>query len=282
MAEYRDVSLAKYAFRLPSSERQLISLAKIASPLRLAHVMRHVLDVFRESGPQTLNTRSVRDFFRNSIQPGSLREIVYPHLHAAKSTLSSVQLQSPLQLARQECRLKRLKLEELRDAKAQALGEIAELRGLMTQSAAQGSLGVFVQRLDNILSNDDVSSRPSVGLDRDMNQVAFETLPATAEQHSQSLSTLRRPSHLTLIWPKLVVIPPITLLIFRAAYSSRENISRSVKDFGDTVLGFWNGWVISPLRDIINTVRAGSGGDDGLRIISKDGLRDFGFSLLNE
>jgi len=54
-------------------------------------------------------------------------------------------------------------------------------------------------------------------------------------------------------------------------YGSRESIVQSLDKAIETIRGFWMGYVLAPLRDIISTVR--TGGDDGLRIVSKDGLK---------
>ena len=38
----------------------------------------------------------------------------------------------------------------------------------------------------------------------------------------------------------------------------------------ETVKGFWFGYVVEPIREILNTVR--TGGDESARIVSKEGV----------
>ena len=80
---------------------------------------------------------------------------------------------------------------------------------------------------------------------------------------------LRRPSWLTLSWPKLLLLPPLCLYGLRYAYTSKATLMEVANDTGETVKGFFMGWLIDPLRDVLKTVRAG--GEDGV-IVRKEGV----------
>jgi nuclear-control-of-ATPase protein 2 len=53
-------------------------------------------------------------------------------------------------------------------------------------------------------------------------------------------------------------------------WSSRSSLQSYINDAIGTIQGFWKGWVIEPIRGIVNTVR--SGGMEGA-LISKEGLK---------
>ena len=85
---------------------------------------------------------------------------------------------------------------------------------------------------------------------------------------------LRRPSWLTLSWPKLFLLPPLCLYGLRYAYTSKATLMEVANDTRETVKGFVMGWLIDPLRDVLKTVRAG--GEDGV-IVRKEGVAaDYG------
>ena len=75
---------------------------------------------------------------------------------------------------------------------------------------------------------------------------------------------------MTLLWPRIALIPPVALIVFRTVYGSREAIADSLFKLVDTVKGFWFGYVIEPVRGILDTVR--TGGDESARIVNKEGV----------
>ena len=93
-------------------------------------------------------------------------------------------------------------------------------------------------------------------------------------------ASLRRPSRLTLLWPQLVLIPPVTLLLFRTIYGSRESIAETALNIHDTLKGFWFGYVIEPVKSILDTVR--TGGDESARIVNQEAVKaDLEVGVLN-
>jgi nuclear-control-of-ATPase protein 2 len=72
------------------------------------------------------------------------------------------------------------------------------------------------------------------------------------------------------MWPRLAVIPPVVLIVIRMAYGSREEIGESLVRAVETLKGFWHGYLVEPIRDILDTVR--TGGDESARIVNKEGV----------
>lgn len=48
-----------------------------------------------------------------------------------------------------------------------------------------------------------------------------------------------------------------------------------MRDAKETAKGFWKGWIVEPLRGIIDTVRHGGGESSagGLSVMSKEGMK---------
>ena len=90
--------------------------------------------------------------------------------------------------------------------------------------------------------------------------ISAKQIGAYKQKHDSTFFVLRRPSRITLIWPKLAILPPATIILFRMLYSSRESIVTTAVDLVETIHGFWSGYVIDPIRGILNTIR--TGGDE--------------------
>ncbi len=189
-------------------------------------------------------------------------------------------LTSTLDLARQECQQRRIELEKLRDEKAQMLGEVSELKILLDTSSADKDVEegeqftFFLWKLRDVLA----TKGPPTALEasQDMVSVSESTLTRVhlnVEEYSSQFSSLSRPGRLTLLWPKVVFYPVAGLYLLRFTYASRDKLWQSLSDAHETIRGFWYGWVLTPLKDVINTVRTGGDSDEGLRIVTKDGLR---------
>jgi len=100
---------------------------------------------------------------------------------------------------------------------------------------------------------------------------ANATLQSHRVQHAAFIHKhdLRRPSRLTLLWPRILLLPPLTLYCLRTLNASRASLIEVVKEVVQTVDGFLRGWLLEPLRDVLKTVRAG--GEDGV-IVRKEGI----------
>lgn len=244
---------------------------------------------FRESRPQHASVHSVKEFLRNSVQPSTVRSILYPHLQTIRRP-SMFKVNSPLQWTRQECSLRRKELEKLRDDRAEILGELTELResidGLLSsdeesnQDLLDDKFSWIMLRISSTLlqseSSDeltapDFSKRMSIPtLTSNIASDSFNSIHSISVLHKQQLGQLSRPHRLVLLWPKIVFIPPAALWLTKYLYASRESIWQTLDDIQGTISGFWNGWVVGPIREILNTVR--TGGDASMAIVSKDSL----------
>ncbi|KAI0043184.1 NCA2-domain-containing protein [Auriscalpium vulgare] len=192
----------------------------------------------------------------------------------------------PLELTRQECGLKRVELERVRDERAKALGDLTLMRTrLVDLLGPDNNPGVAVHLRSNFL--DEVNRIMSGRADEDVTEIggpqgqaslvetltitSSHVLPQHASEHDAHLRahSLLRPSRLTLMWPRLVILPPLTLYLVREAVASQDTLIALAQDAWETLKGFWRGWLVEPIVDILNTVR--TGGDEGM-IVQKESI----------
>ncbi len=190
-----------------------------------------------------------------------------------------------MELARGECGFKRKELERIRDERAEVLGVLVELRDRLSSAlvdenndGALAGISEFTAFLQSIVDGEDAAPH-IVGVDvsasgvvESLSVLANVTLPSHISLHSAELKSgqLRRPSRLTLLWPRLVFLPPLALYAIRTAYASRASLEDLARDAVDTARSFWESWILEPLRGIVKTVRAGH--DDGV-IVTKESVR---------
>lgn len=98
------------------------------------------------------------------------------------------------------------------------------------------------------------------------------TLPSHISFHASDIRSrdLLRPSQFILLWPQIVFVPPLTLYLLRSAYTSRAMLLDIAKDAWETARGFWEQWLLEPLKGVLQTVR--TGGDDSV-IITKESVK---------
>ena len=87
---------------------------------------------------------------------------------------------------------------------------------------------------------------------------------------------LRRPSRLTLLWPRLFLLPPLTFYCAKYMYASRATLTEFMHGVLSTVQNFFKGWLFDPIMDVLATIRAG--GDDGVIVRRKAVAADFDVS----
>ncbi|KAL5482420.1 NCA2 [Sanghuangporus weigelae] len=244
-------------------------------PERIVRSSRVVLGALREHNlpirPSSFSPRSLRKLFPSvgSLRPTALGTAFFPHLAHQPRLLFF----SPLELTRQECERRREKLSHLRDERASQLGQLMLLKAELEQAIRENP-NVAVMKFRRAIADDSTVLYPSIEGEDPISQlhyIAFTQFTAHTASHNEELASLRRPSRLTLLWPRLVFLPPVILLLFRTIYDSRESIFDSVLQAHDTMKAFWFGYVVEPVRDILNTVR--SGGDDGTRIVNREAVR---------
>jgi nuclear-control-of-ATPase protein 2 len=220
--------------------------------------------------PITLSTfriDSIRRLFPTTNRPSELLIAAFPHLNIHRRFFST----SPMTLARDECRIKRKKLEALRDDRALRIGLLASASHDLEHTLSTHSTSQLTQHV--ILLSLALSPLPQLqsSLQPRLDQEFLFQLDESNRNHVQEIGTLRRPSKLVRMWPKLVIIPPTIYFVSRTLYTSRESIAEHFKEAAVTVRVFWESWVLQPIRNILDTIK--TGGDEGMRVISKDALR---------
>lgn len=248
----------------------------VALPERLTRVVRTLLSALRSQNiPITLSSftpQSLRQLFPHtaSLRPSVLQAAFFPHLRTIPNFSGS--LATPLGLVRQECRHRKHECQKLRNERAEALGQLSFLRTKLTEfQPLRNHLQEASDSLINVLDADTSSHYPQDPFVHSLDSIAFAHLPNSYSRFSARIATVRRPSRWTLLWPRVVLVPPISLLALRIAYGSRESIVDALYNIHETLTGFWTGYVIEPLRSILDTVR--TGGDDRVAIVTPEALK---------
>ena len=138
----------------------------------------------------------------------------------------------------------------------------------------------FVEILDQKTAVDVVSGYPSF-LEA-LVYVSNDTLPKLNRSHRQMLKAERllRPKRWILIWPEIVLFPPLVFYLCRSLYASRANLEDVARDALETLKGFVRGWLLEPLRDVLMTIRSGSDDETGMLVHKEGVLADLEVSFL--
>jgi nuclear control of ATPase protein 2 len=185
---------------------------------------------------------------------------------AARYTLHYITL--PLQLTSQEVHIKRLELERIRDERAEALGELASQHEHISRALRKDldERAAFLQVIEQVLVGQQRVDAAKLGSPTSLLDALVTTssnvLPIHKSLHEEGLRTysLIRPSRLVRIWPRLLVLPPLTLYAIQRISASQDTLLSLAKDAWETMKGFWRGWLVEPVADIAKTVRAGGEG----------------------
>lgn len=189
----------------------------------------------------------------------------------------------PLSLTLHECRFSRRHLEKIRNQRAEILGQLSQMRNnlsaILTHPECRFSgmtqflpeVQRFVEILDQKTAVDVVSGYPSF-LEA-LVYVSNDTLPKLNRSHRQMLKAERllRPKRWILIWPEIVLFPPLVFYLCRSLYASRANLEDVARDALETLKGFVRGWLLEPLRDVLMTIRSGSDDETGM-LVHKEGV----------
>jgi nuclear-control-of-ATPase protein 2 len=292
----------------------LSSLA--AFPVRLLGLFRAVVNALHQHNiPITVssfNPASLRQVFPTSVDClhyNALTKAMFPHLHryplisfsAAPANRAQLRSQTthplvrlwdklliwhrailstvtlPIELARQECRLKRKELEKIRDERAEALGSLSEMRLSLqdnfdidtkrSYNAADLNIERYSPLIDTLqrkLDGKPVQLGVRPGSVERLLDLSIKVLPGHKQKNVSIFAedNLKRPSNLVLVWPKLLLGPPLLLFGCKLLYTSRTSLQGIAKDAWNTTLGLWQGWLIDPLKDVLRTVR--TGGEDSI------------------
>ncbi|KZT25389.1 NCA2-domain-containing protein [Neolentinus lepideus HHB14362 ss-1] len=270
-------------------------------PVRLVNLTQTVLQTIR-SQSQSLDL-SARQVTASSIlhalqtlvhhahplRPNLLTTSFFPHLHTDPHLLTSLSiplpgsvstasirsalttwcqtilqcLALPVSLTHQECTLKRQQLERIRNDKAERLGALSGMRPWLERALRSGDeagLTQFISIMQSLVTNTSVTASP--GLLASLSALTSHTPPPIP-------ASLRRPTQLTLMWPRLVLGPPLALYACKSVWAERESLDELARQAVETMRGFWTGWIVEPVRDIVRTVRVG--GEGGV-IVRKEGV----------
>ena len=202
----------------------------------------------------------------SNIIASACRSIYHSFSLAAWYILHHITL--PLQLTSQEIHIKRLELERIRDERAEALGELTSKHDDISYTLQKDLVErtAFLQVVNRVLVGRHVDvaklGSPASLLDA-LVTTSSKVLPMHTSLHKEDLRkySLLRPSRIVRIWPRLLVLPPLTLYAIGKISASQDTLLSLAKDTWETLKGFWRGWLVEPLADIAKTVRAGGEGN---------------------
>lgn len=174
----------------------------------------------------------------------------------------------------------------MRDERAEVLGKLLGLRPLLANaleadykvsiagpSTENQALVVFLSTFAVVTSGD--ASQQSALLLIEQLVDAFKD-HRTMHEAFLDAHDLRRPSRLTLLWPQLFLLPPLTLYCVKYIYASRATLTEVMHDVLNTVHNFFKGWLFDPIMDVLTTIRAG--GEDGVIVRREAVAADFDVS----
>ncbi|KAF8073730.1 NCA2-domain-containing protein [Lyophyllum atratum] len=263
------VSLSAFT---PSSLRQLFPSNDPHRPNALSKA------VFPHLREQTFSITSSTILSSSSIANGKTRGNIFTKLWTSLNPALALTIM-PIELARQECNFKRKELEKIRDQRAEALGYLTRMRGDLASTIKEPwNIRNFVHMLTCIIRGDTLKaftpSNAQGSSSEPLQEILYLSTTVFSTQkaaHQQLLDSreLRRPSRLTLIWPKLLLLPPLCIYALRSAYASRATLAELALDAKATAEGFIRGWLLDPLKEVLKTVR--TGGDNGV-IVQPEGI----------
>jgi nuclear-control-of-ATPase protein 2 len=212
----------------------------------------------------------------------------------------------PFDLTRHECRVKRKDLERIRDERAEVLGILTDMRDQLANALKEDEPGMQINGVgvdDKLASFVDALRRSAAGelaspistpsspslvfthqdILENFRTLANDTLQAHVTQHKNYLRSqnLNRPSRLTLMWPRLLILPPMIIYLLHEAYRSRASLAEMANDTVETLKRFIRDWLLEPVKGIVKTIRAGS--EEGV-IVTKEGVAadmDVGFYVIH-
>ena len=202
----------------------------------------------------------------SNIVASACRSLWHAASLAARYILHYITL--PLQLTGQEVHVKRLELERIRDERAEALGELASKHEHISRALRKdlGERAAFLQVIDQVLVDQQRVDAAKLGSPTSLLDALVTTsssvLPIHRSLHKEDLRTysLLRPSRLVRIWPRLLVLPPLSLYAIQRISASQDTLFSLANDAWETMKGFWRGWLVEPLADVAKTVRTGGEG----------------------
>ncbi|KAI9782604.1 MAG: Nuclear control of ATPase protein 2 [Geoglossum umbratile] len=154
----------------------------------------------------------------------------------------------------------------LRKATSLDIG-IAEFEDAVFASTENGSEPVGQEPAPP--SNIALASRAAI-LSKRLQQILQVYIPVHTSLSKSLVSEYGRPSHLVRYWFPGTVLLLSSSTIFRILISRKAAIAAWMQEFGGTVLGFWENWVVDPIKKIIGTIRHDEGSE--LALMSRRSL----------
>ncbi|KAK3323935.1 ATP synthase regulation protein NCA2-domain-containing protein [Cercophora scortea] len=215
---------------------------------------------------------------------------------------------SPVDICRSQARAKQARLRKLREMTSTGLGILMdeglnfgvtdeadtthEWRGVLERSVAlmdmilQNTLALDVgvpEFEDKVFAGveedpefsihaDDVNTieKPSI-LARRILAILESGLPGHVESMSSIARENGRPSRIIRYWIPAVALLVSSSTILRILVNRQDDIMNWIRDLGTTTRDFWFNWVVSPIRQIIGTIRHDSSSE--IAIMSRDSLK---------
>ncbi|OAV94607.1 hypothetical protein PTTG_26936 [Puccinia triticina 1-1 BBBD Race 1] len=188
---------------------------------------------------------------------------------------------SPILLTRQEARVKRQALELVHAELAEKIGCLVNgLHNLEDEAQRPAdsdvALSDLVSKMVLVTSElDSQAEKPTDGYQptdmvEQLHQLLSNHLPNYPDNLKIRISPLSPPGFFARNWPWLVSLPVLSYALSSLACSYRSKILDGFRYAKDTLKGFISGWVIRPVDDILQTLRAGQEGT--LAIMTKDSL----------
>ncbi|TIC21134.1 NCA2-domain-containing protein [Wallemia mellicola] len=165
----------------------------------------------------------------------------------------------------------------LKDDIANSVGLLASFNGLRdgfgpdnkgnTGRSLGGDLNNWIKHIKSVLNtltkDDQVKVNEATSfraiLDN-LKTLVENVIPSHTASITRRVEVHKRPSTLTRCWPKLLIGPPVLLVIARLVLRSQDAVKAYLRDIGETARGFVQSWIVEPATHMINTIRFGGRG----------------------
>lgn len=103
-----------------------------------------------------------------------------------------------------------------------------------------------------------------------LSQILTEGLPSFDRISQETLQQHAKPSRMIRYWLPAAALFISSSTILRIIVNRKAEVLQWIRDFGSTVIDFWNNWVIEPTKKVIRTIRHDEGSE--VSIMSKRSL----------
>ncbi|GAA5822715.1 hypothetical protein JCM11251_004353 [Rhodosporidiobolus azoricus] len=117
------------------------------------------------------------------------------------------------------------------------------------------------------------TSTRAPGTPADLAHALSYLLTRTLPQHTSSFasrsSALAPPTALTRAWPYALAFPLAAYTAAKVIYRNRDSLEKFARETAETVRGFVVGWVVEPVKKILETLKGG----ETVRLMGRESLR---------